>query len=95
MPISATSRSYAVCRFIQLWASVPKKRARRRAVSAVIERLPAQISSMRRCGGEAVAGDLHRFQKVFQKDFAGVDRRQVAFAHDVLLSTSKASACLN
>ena len=45
--ISAVSRSYSACRFIQLRASVPKKRAGRRAISAVMARVPAHISSMR------------------------------------------------
>src|SRR5271167_3798348 len=47
---SADSRSYLPCRFIHIWAEVPKKRARRRAVSAERERRPLMISVSRLAG---------------------------------------------
>src|SRR5207249_6935198 len=46
----STSRSYVACRFNQKRSDVPKKRARRNAVSADIERRPSTISLMRRRG---------------------------------------------
>ena len=47
---SEIARSYFVCKFIQNCADVPKKRARRRAVSAVMLREPCTISFIRRDG---------------------------------------------
>src|SRR5512143_1646815 len=44
---SATRRSYAACRLIHDCASVPKYRARRNAVSAVMPRRSRTISLMR------------------------------------------------
>lgn len=45
---SATSRSYCVSSPSQNWGELPKKRARRRAVSAVTLRLPSTIALIRR-----------------------------------------------
>ncbi len=46
----STSRSYRDCRLSQRLSEVPKNRASRSAVSAVIRRLPCTISLMRRGG---------------------------------------------
>src|SRR5260221_354180 len=46
----ALSRSYLVCRFIQNSGEVPKYRARRKAVSAVIDRFPWMMVVIRLAG---------------------------------------------
>src|ERR1041384_424850 len=46
----STSRSYVDCRLSQNRSEVPKNRARRKAVSAVMDRTPRTISLIRRAG---------------------------------------------
>ncbi len=72
---SAWSRLCSDCRFIQNGADVPKKRARRRAVSAVMSRVPLMIWVMRLVGTSSQLGgaDVH-LSEIFGEMFAGMYR---------------------